>query len=55
MCRRYTHTVATLLRNCDVAMYGSETSYYFNVSLPTHFLEKYMRVPGYKVFNSILF
>ena len=41
------YTVATLLQNCHVAMYGSETSYYFNVFLPTHFLEKSMRVPGY--------
>jgi hypothetical protein len=35
---------ATLLRNCHVALYGSETSFYFGLYLPTNFLELYMRV-----------
>lgn len=38
------YTVATLLRNCHVAMYGSETSHYFELPLSTNVLEKYMRV-----------
>ena len=30
------YTVATLLRNCHVAMYGSETSHYFELPLSTN-------------------
>ena len=41
------YTVATLLRNCHVAMYESETSHYFELPLSTNFLEKYMRVEGF--------
>ena len=38
------YTVATLLRNCDVAIYGSETSSYFNIAFPENFMESYMKV-----------
>jgi hypothetical protein len=37
------YTVATILRNCHVAMYGSETSYYFNLEIPMNMLEMYTR------------
>jgi hypothetical protein len=36
------YTVATILRNCHVALYGSETSYYFGLEIPENFLELYM-------------
>ena len=36
------YTVATLLRNCHVALYGCETSNYFNVLIPPNFLEMYL-------------
>ena len=42
------YTVATILRNCHVALYGSETSLYFNIVLPDDFLEQYMRVGVYE-------
>ena len=38
------YTVATILRNCHVALYGSETSHYFGIEIPNNFLELYMRV-----------
>lgn len=38
------YTVATLLRNCRVAMYGSETSSYFNIAFPENLVESCMRV-----------
>jgi hypothetical protein len=38
------YTVVTLLRNCHVALYGSETSNYFDVVMPVNMLEQYMRV-----------
>lgn len=38
------YIVGTILRNCHVALYGSETSSYFGVTLPDNFLEQYMRV-----------
>ena len=41
------YTVATIMRNCHVALYGSETSNYFDLVIPDSFLEKYMQVPGY--------
>jgi hypothetical protein len=41
------YTACTILRNCHVAMNGSETSNYFNLAMPLHFLEKYMQLPGY--------
>ena len=37
------YTVATILRNCHVALYGSETSHYFNLHIPADFLEQYLR------------
>jgi hypothetical protein len=36
------YTVATILRNCHVALYGSETSHYFDIIFPVNFLEKYL-------------
>ena len=33
------YTVATILRNCHVALYGCETSNYFNIYMPPQFLE----------------
>jgi hypothetical protein len=36
------YTVGTILRNCHVALYGSETSYYFNLEIPSNMLEMYM-------------
>lgn len=36
------YTVATLLRNLHVAVYGNETSNYFDVVLPSDFVEKYL-------------
>ena len=36
------YVVATILRNCHVCLYGSETSYYFEVTPPTLF--EYMKV-----------
>ena len=38
------YTVVTLLRNCHVALYGSETSNYFDVVMPSNMLEQYMQV-----------
>ena len=36
-------TVATILRNCHVALYGCETSNYFNIYMPQQFLESYLK------------
>ena len=36
------YTVATILRNCHVALYGCETSNYFDLLMPTDFLEMYL-------------
>ena len=36
------YIVATLLRNCHVALYGSQSSNYFNLVLPEDMLEKYL-------------
>jgi len=39
------YTVCTLLRNCHVMLYGSETSQYFNIILDSqNLLEKYTRI-----------
>jgi hypothetical protein len=38
------YTVVTLLRNCHVALYGSETSNYFDIVMPINMLEQYMRI-----------
>ena len=35
------------MRNCHVALYGSETSNYFDLIIPDNFLEQYMQVPGF--------
>ena len=32
----------TILRNCHVALYGSQSSNYFNLTLHEHMLEKYI-------------
>jgi hypothetical protein len=37
------YIVATILRNCHVALYGSITSNYFNLVIPDNFLEEYLR------------
>lgn len=37
-------TVATLLRNCHIALYGGISSGYFNIAMPEDMLERYMRV-----------
>lgn len=36
------YTVATLLRNCFVGLYGCQTSNYFNIVPPQDFLQKYL-------------
>lgn len=36
------YIVATILRNCHVALYGSQSSNYFNLTLHEHMLEKYI-------------
>lgn len=36
------YTVVTFLRNCVVALYGCETSNYFDLDLPDNFLENYI-------------
>ena len=36
------YTVATILRNLYVILYGCQTSNYFNLRLDTDFLEKYI-------------
>lgn len=36
------YTVATILRNCVAALYGCQTSNYFNVTVDELFLEKYL-------------
>ena len=41
------YTVCTILRNCHVALYGSQTSEYFELSIPENFLEHYMQVQGF--------
>jgi hypothetical protein len=38
------YTVCTILRNCHVALYGSQTSQYFNLDIPHNFLEEYLQV-----------
>ena len=38
------YTVATIMRNCHVAMYGCETSHYFDIEMEDNFLELYMRM-----------
>jgi hypothetical protein len=37
------YTVATLLRNCHVALYGGISSSYFELSMPDDMLQKYLR------------
>ena len=37
------YTVATILRNCHVCMYGCETSMYFGLTFEDDFLERYMQ------------
>ena len=37
------YTVATLLRNCHVALYGGISSSYFELAMPVDMLEKYLR------------
>ncbi len=37
------YTVCTILRNCHVALYGSETSEYFGIEIERDMLEKYTR------------
>lgn len=39
------YTVATILRNCHVALYGSLTSNYFELEIPDRMLESYLRKP----------
>jgi hypothetical protein len=41
------YTVATILRNAHVALYGSITSNYFDLVIPQNFLEKYFQLPGF--------
>ena len=41
------YTVCTIMRNCHVALYGSETSNYFDLFIEPDFLEKYMQMPEY--------
>ena len=36
------YTIATLLRNCHVCLYGSISSSYFNLVLPDNMLELYL-------------
>ena len=36
-------TVATLLRNCHVALYGGISSSYFELVMPENMLEMYLR------------
>jgi hypothetical protein len=36
------YTVATLFRNFHVALYGSQTSNYFNIIMPNDMLQKYI-------------
>ena len=38
------YTVATLLRNCHITLYGGISSGYFNIKMPEDMLERYMRV-----------
>ena len=38
------YTVATLLRNCHVCLYGGICSDYFDIALPHNMLEKYFRL-----------
>jgi len=44
VCKVY--TVATLLRNCHVALYGGISSNYFGLRIPDDMLERYLRVDG---------
>ena len=37
------YTVATILRNLHIALYGCQTSNYFELDIPDDFLEKYLR------------
>ena len=37
------YIVCTILRNMHVALYGCQTSNYFNISFPNDFLEQYMQ------------
>ena len=36
------YTVATLLRNCYVGLYGSQVSKYFEISVPNNFVVNYL-------------
>ena len=36
------YTVCTLLRNIHIALYGCQTSNYFDLDIPDNFLEKYL-------------
>jgi hypothetical protein len=39
----YIYTVATILRNLHVGLYGSQSMIYFDLTLPATFLEMYMK------------
>lgn len=38
------YSICTILRNCHVALYGSQSSSYFGLELPEDMLERYMQV-----------
>ena len=36
------YTVATILRNCHIALYGCQSTNYYDISIPTDMLERYI-------------